>query len=154
MNISIYKNRAFTDLNRGLRLPKINAGISCQRIGISALPERVFNDARSIGANPQLQVKHLVSAVSGHEILVALGRLMPAGVLNESVIGAQIHTHRLTTPGAVRHKLAGNTHVTLGFNHELHGLIVVVSIGVARLGALPQAVITLRVKQALFRETS
>ena len=103
------------------------------------------------------------------EIIPPRGRRMPALILDERSIRPEVHAHGLAAHRAVRHEFARHLHarertsrqrqlavrpryVALRFEHRADRGLVVVRLLVARLAALPEAVIALGVEEPLFVE--
>ena len=79
---------------------------------------------------------------------VARLRRMPALVLNEARVAAQVHGHGCAANGAAGNQLRRNPHVPLLPHHPSYGGFVVIGARVAGLRALPEAVVPLGVEQA------
>ena len=92
---------------------------------------------------------------------------MPAFIFHKRVIRAQIHAHRFSAVWAVRHQFGWDPHaqvsvlrrnkasvfqdlIPLGKQHLSNDFFIVILFLAARLRALKQAVISLRVKQTVF----
>ena len=77
---------------------------------------------------------------------------VPALVLDECIIRAQVHGHRLTADGTFRDKLGRYFHIILKLDHIKHEFFVIVGLVVAGYGALEQAVVALRIEKSLLVE--
>ena len=75
---------------------------------------------------------------------------MPALVLHKRIITAEIHGQRFAAVGTDRKKFARNFHILLPCDHFPDRGFVLKSFLTARLTALEQTIIALRVKQPLF----
>lgn len=88
--------------------------------------------------------------MAAEKILVPAGSGIPAVVLHKGHVTAQVHGHGRAADRAFGDQLGRNFPVLLPGRHLPHRFFVVVGFLVAGLGALPQAVVPLGVKQALF----
>ena len=88
--------------------------------------------------------------MAAEKILVPAGSGVPAVVLYKGHVTAQVHGHGRAADRASGDELGGNLPILLPGHHLPHRFFVVVGFLVAGLGALPQAVVPLGVKQALF----
>lgn len=88
------------------------------------------------------------------EILISVSCGIPALILHEAVITAQVHSHGLAAFGAVREQFWGDTHFRLLCDHPADGGFVIISLLMAWLTALPKAIVTLGVEQPRLIETS
>ena len=79
---------------------------------------------------------------------------MPAFVLHEGIIAAQVHGQRLPAVGTGRKKLGRYFHILLPLDHLPNDLLIIKGLLTARLTALEQTIIALRVEQALFIKAS
>jgi hypothetical protein len=98
----------------------------------------------------KLQEQDMLTFVLSQIIIVPFGYPVPALVLDELIIGAQIHRHGLAAFRAFRYQFGGYLHILLKLDHVLDHCFIVIGLIVTRLGALEQSVITLRVKQFFF----
>ena len=88
------------------------------------------------------------------KILIPARRGIPALILDESIVAAQVHGHGPAALGATRDQLRGDTHVRLLRNHPADGSFVIISLLMARLTALPKAVVALGVEESRLIKTS
>lgn len=88
------------------------------------------------------------------EILIPLGCGIPALILNEAIVTAQIRGLRLTALGAARNQFRRDTHIRLLCDHPADNSLVIISGLMARFAALSKAVVALGVEQPCFIETS
>ena len=79
---------------------------------------------------------------------------VPAFVLHEGIIAAQVHGQRLPAVGTGRKKLGRYFHILLPLDHLPNDLLIIKGLLTARLTALEQTIIALRVEQALFIKAS
>ena len=86
------------------------------------------------------------------ESLVPPGGGIPAFILDEGIVTPQVHGHGTAAPGAAGHQLRGDPHVPLFRKHFADGLLVVIGLLMAGLGALPKAIVPLGVEQPLLVE--
>lgn len=107
----------------------------------------------------------LLSVPRAEEIFVPLRRGVPALVLGKFVVAAQVHRHRSAAVRAARKELRRYRHrwrpicrrrqhtvrygEALRFDHRADGFLVVKRLLTARLTALKQAVVALRVEKML-----
>ena len=107
-----------------------------------------------------------MSVPRAEEIFVPLRRGVPALVLGKFVVAAQVHRNRSAAVRAARKELRRYRHrwrpicrrrqhtvrygEALRFDHRADGFLVVKRLLTARLTALEQTIIALRVEQALF----
>ena len=139
---------AASDLPWGAgRLP-VDAGVDRPWVLPGHPPEGIFDDDRGVAPHPQFQKEHPLPLAAAEEGLIAPGGGVPALVLHEGVVRAQVHGHGPAADGAVGHQPGGHPHVPLLLQHPAHRLLVVVGLGMAGLGALPQAVVPLGVEDA------
>ena len=81
------------------------------------------------------------------KFLVTPCRSVPALVLNKFIVAAQIHRHGFSALRTFWDKLGRYLHILLKFNHIFDNRFIVISCFVARLGALKQPVIPLRIEK-------
>ena len=165
--IGIQRDPPFADLCRAVCLPQIDAGVD--RFGILCRhpPEGVFDNDRGVETDAQFQKEDLLSLAGAEEATVPLRCSVPALVLHKGIVTAEIHGHRPAADRAVRDQFRGNCHVrryalrdsqavipaddiALRFQHLPDEIFVFVSLLTARLAALEQAVIPLRIEKAFF----
>ena len=92
---------------------------------------------------------------SGAEkVLIPLRCSVPAFVFHKGIIAAEIHGHRLATVRADRQKFRWYFHILLPLDHFTDHGFVIEGLLTARLTALEQAVISLRIEQPLFIKAS
>lgn len=72
---------------------------------------------------------------------------MPAPVLDEPVVRAQVRHERLSAPGTARQKIRGDALVLLLLDHHLDHVPVVVGLLVAGTRTLEEAVVSLRIEE-------
>ena len=75
---------------------------------------------------------------------------MPAPVFHKFIIAAEVHGQWFPTVGADRKKFGRDFHILLPFDHFEDHDFVIKGLLTARLAALEQAIIALRVEQPLF----
>ena len=75
---------------------------------------------------------------------------MPTLVLNELVIASQVHCKRFSAMRTDGQKLCRNFHIFLPVEHFKNNILILKSFLTARLTALKQTVIALRVEKSLF----
>ena len=90
--------------------------------------------------------------MTAKKFIISLRSFVPALVLDEGIIGAQIHRHRLAADGTLWDQLGGDFHILLKLDHVLDAFLIVIGLIVARLTALEESVIALSVEKALFVE--
>ena len=140
------------DLLGRVRTFKVDARIARVLVAAGHLPERVFDDAGRVHAHAEFQKEHLPARVFGNERPVARAGGMPALVLDEGIVRAKVHGHRLSADGASGNEFGRDLHIFLPRQHLAHLFFVVVRLFVAGNTALEQPVIALRIKQPPFLE--
>lgn len=130
----------------------VYAGINGLRILRRHLPKRIFDDAWRVVASAKLQKKNVQVLVSAEKFRIPLSSSVPALILHEGVVAAQVHGHGLTADRTAGNELAGHAHVGLLLEHTQNDFFIVVGLLAARLCALEQAIIALRVEQTVFVE--
>ena len=88
--------------------------------------------------------------MAAQEVGVALCSSVPALIFDKRAVCAQVHGHGAAADRAVRHQFSRHPHVPLRCDHAADHLFIVIGLLMTGLAALPQAVVTLGVKQALF----
>ena len=88
--------------------------------------------------------------MSADEIIIPACGGVPALVLDKGIITPQIHCHMRAANRAFGDQLRGYFHILLPRDHLAHYFLIVIGFVVAGFGALPQTVISLRVKK-IFR---
>ena len=146
-NIGIEQNGLRFKAFHGDSLAQIDAGVSgCRILGRHA-QEGHFDNAGGIAADAKLQEQNMAVPMPMQEILIPLGCGIPALILNEVIVTAQIHSHGPAALGATRNQAGRDTHFRLLCNHPTDSCLVIISCLMTRLAALPKAVITLGVEQ-------
>ena len=95
-----------------------------------------------------------MSCAGSEEILIPLRCCVPAFILYKGIITAEIHGQRLAAVRTGRKKLGRDFHIFLPLDHFADHSFVIKGFLTARLTALEQAVIALRVKKPLFVKAS
>ena len=178
---------------RRVRVIEADAGIPGILCSEGHLPEGVFDDSRGVPSDPELEEEHSAAIgpvclrnavfreescclypVNCKEIGVAAGGLVPAVILNERVIRAEVRGHLEAVIGAVRYEPGVNLHPgapvlrekqlsvrsdgkALGEEHFPHHLLIVIGLSegcAMRPAALEKAVVSLRVEEPLLVEAS
>ncbi len=114
------------------------------------LPERIFNNNQCVVTDAQFKKNYLLVFVFVQKILIPLICLVPTLVFNEFIIASQVHCKRFSAMLTDGHKLGWNFHIILPVEHFKNSSLVVKNFLTARLTALKQSVIALRVKKSLF----
>ena len=114
------------------------------------LPEGVLDDDRRIVAYTQFQKENALPTSGAEKVLIPLRCSVPAFVFHKGIIAAEIHGHRLATVRADRQKFRWYFHIFLPLDHFTDHGFVIESLLTARLTALKQAVVALRVEKMLF----
>ena len=138
----------------GAGLAQIDAGIGGPGILRRHAQKRHFDDAGGVAADAEFQKQDATALIPMQKILIPPSCGIPALILHEGIVTAQIHGHGLTALRAARDQLRGDTHVHLLCDHAADGSLVVISGLMARLAALPEAVVTLGVEQPRLIKTS
>ena len=133
---------------------QVEAGVGGFGILGGHTEERHFDDSGRVAADAQFQKQDAAVSVPLEKILIPPGGGIPALVLHESVVTAQIHGHGPAAPGAAGDQFSGNTHVHLLCDHPADSGLVVIGGLMAGLNALPEAVIALSVEQPRLIKTS
>lgn len=116
------------------------------------MPEGILDDGRGVVPHAQLQKEELLPRPGAKKIGVPLRGRVPALVLHKCIVAAEVHGHGSAAVGAAGQQVAGHLHILLPLYHLPHELFVVKRLLTARLAALPQAVVALRVEQPLLIE--
>lgn len=153
-NICINADRLPIYLLRTNCLPLIDTGISGMGVLRRHLPEGVLDDDRRIVAYTQFQKENALPTSGAEKVLIPLRCSVPAFVFHKGIIAAEIHGHRLATVRADRQKFRWYFHIFLPLDHFTDHGFVIESLLTARLTALEQAVISLRIEQPLFIKAS
>ena len=114
------------------------------------LPEWAFDDGRGIIANAQFQKENFLPLPGTQKVFIPLRCPMPAPVFHKFIIAAEVHGQWFPTVGADRKKFGRDFHILLPFDHFEDHDFVIKGLLTARLAALEQAIIALRVEQPLF----
>ena len=112
--------------------------------------EGILDNHRRVRTHAQLQEHDPRSFVPPQEILVAPRRLIPALVLHEGIIYAQVHGQGTAAARTARNQFGGDLHIPLLRSHAAHRLLIVEGFLAAGLGALPETIVSLGVEQMLF----
>lgn len=131
----------------GEGLAQVEAGVGGFGILGGHAEERHFDNAGRVAADAQLQKQDAAVPVPLQKILISSGGGVPALVLHESVVTAQIHGHGPAASGAAGDQRRGDTHSRLLCDHPADSGLVVIGGLMAGLAALPEAVIALGVEQ-------
>ena len=148
--ICIHADRLLFNLLRAYRLTLIDTSIDGIRVLCCHLPEGVLDDNGGVVADSQLQKENPLPLAGAQKILVPLCHSVPALVLYEGIVAEEVHRHRLAAVRANRKKLGRDSHILLPLDHFTDHGFVIKGLLTARLTALEQAVIALRVEQPLF----
>ena len=135
---------------RASRLPLVDADIGGVGVLGCHLPEGVFDDDRRIVPNAQFQKEDFPACTGTEKILIPLRRPVPALVLHKCIIAAQVHGQRFAAAGADGEQLGRDFHIFLPLDPFTDHSFIIKGFLTARLTALEQAVIALRVKKPLF----
>lgn len=146
-DIGIEQNGLLFKTSRCDGLPQIDAGVSGLGILGRHAQKRYFDDAGGIAAHAELQKQNAAVPVPAQEVLVSMSCGIPARILYESIICAQVHGHGPAAPGTARDQLRGDPHIRLLGDHLSDGILVVIGFLTAGLAALPKAIVALGVKQ-------
>ena len=114
------------------------------------LPEGVLDDDRRIVAYTQFQKENALPTSGAEKVLIPLRCSVPAFVFHKGIIAAEIHGHRLATVRADRQKFRWYFHIFLPLDHFTDHGFVIESLLTARLTALKQPLVALRVEKMLF----
>ena len=133
---------------RANRLTLVDADIGGVRVLGCHLPEGVLDDDRCIVPNAQFQKEDFPACTGTEKILIPLCCSAPALVLYKFIIAAQVHGQRLAAVGTDGEQLGRDFHILLPLDHFTNDRFVIKSFLTARLTALEQTVIALRVEQA------
>lgn len=133
-------------------LPLVDADVGGVWVLGCHLPERVFDDNGRIVPNAQFQKEDFLPCAGPEKVFIPFRCSVPAFVLHEGIIAAQVHGQRLPAVGTGRKKLGRYFHILLPLDHLPNDLLIIKGLLTARLTALEQAVIALRVEQPLFVE--
>ena len=131
-------------------LPLVDADVGGVWVLGCHLPERVFDDNGRIVPNAQFQKEDFLPCAGPEKVFIPFHCSVPAFVLHEGIIAAQVHGQRLPAVGTGRKKLGRYFHILLPLDHLPNDLLIIKGLLTARLTALEQTVIALRVEQALF----
>lgn len=152
-DIGVKQDGLFFKPAYGEGLAQVEAGVGGLGILGGHAEERHFDNAGCIAADAQFQKQDAAVPVPLQKILISPGGGIPALVLHESVVTAQVHGHGSSAPGAAGDQFGGNTHVRLLRDHPADSGLVVIGGLMAGLAALPEAVIALGVEQPRLIET-
>lgn len=151
-DVAVDADRLLGDLRQAGCLPAIDAGIDGVLVFGRHLPKGIFDDDRRVVADARFKKQDLLSAAGAQEIFVSFCCPVPALVLDEFVVGAQVHRHRPPAVRADRQQICRDQPVFPPRDHRADRGLVVKSFLTARPAAPEQAVIALRVEQPLFVE--
>ena len=149
-NVVIDYNRAIRNFFRGECLSLIDAGVGCVGVLGCHLPERIFDDDRRVVAHAQLQKEDFLPFAGAQEIRISFGCSVPALVLYKFIIAAEVHGHGFAAMRADGEKFRRYFHIFLPLHHLPNDGFVIESFLTARLAALEQTIIALRIEQPLF----
>ena len=135
-------------------LSLIDTGVDCVWILRGHLPEGIFDDNGRIVPNAQFQKEDFLPCAGPKKVFIPFRCSVPAFVLHEGIIAAQVHGQRLPAMGTGRKKLGRYFHILLPFDHLPNDRLIIKGLLTARLTALEQTIIALRVEQALFIKAS
>lgn len=138
---------------RGVGIAGVYADIGCVRIFVGQFPEWMFDDARRIFSDAQFQKQQTKPLMAVEKVLIAGAGLIPSLVLYKGIVTAQVHGHGPAAEGTVGHKPGRYTHILLFGDHTPYGFLVVIGDLMTGLGALPETIIPLRIKQPPFVKT-
>ena len=135
-------------------LPLVDADVGGVWVLGCHLPERVFDDNGRIVPNAQFQKEDFSACMGTEEILIPLRCCVPAFILDKLVVRTQVHGQWFPTVGTDWKKLGRYFHILLPLDHLPNDLLIIKGLLTARLTALEQTIIALRVEQALFIKAS
>ena len=135
-------------------LPLVDADVGGVWVLGCHLPERVFDDNGRIVPNAQFQKEDFLPCAGPEKVFIPFRCSVPAFVLHEGIIAAQVQGQRLPAVGTGRKKLGRYFHILLPLDHLPNDLLIIKGLLTARLTALEQTIIALRVEQALFIKAS
>lgn len=115
-------------------------------------PEWILDNGGSVVPHTKLQIQDPFPFVLVQVLLIAAVGLIPSVILHKGLIAAQIHRHGTAADRAVGNERCGDPHVFLLRNHLPYFIFVAVGLGVTRCDALPEAVISLGLKQPVRME--
>ncbi len=148
-DVGVDTDRLFHDLIGTEALAEVHADVGRILIICRQPPKRILDDDRGVAADSEFKIHDVLVPVYFDEIVVPLCRFVPTLVLDEFVVGAQVHGHRLAADGTARDQLGRDLHILLPFDHCDDRVLVVVGFVMARHGALEQAVVALCIEQPL-----
>lgn len=118
--------RAVGNLVRDVRAVRVDGGVARVRGVQRHAQERNFDNTRRVRAHADLEEEHLFVDVFLKKFFIPRACGVPALVLDERRVAAQIHGHRSAAHGATRYQLGRNAHIALFCDHFAHGTFVVV----------------------------
>lgn len=145
-NIGIEQNGLRFKTFYGDGLTQVDAGVGGLGILRYHAQERHFDDAGSIPADAKFQEQDAAVLMPMQKILIPPSCGIPALILHESIVTAQIHGHGLAASGAARDQLGRDTHFRLLCNHLADNSLVIISDLMARPAALPEDVVALGIE--------
>ena len=134
--VGIDQDTAIGDFCRSDCLTKIDARVRSALVFGGYLPKRVLDDDGRVAAYAKLKKQNAHIAVAAQKILVAIGRSIPASILHERIVGAQVHRKWGAAVGATGHEYRRDAQVLLGGDHVSHEFFVVPGFLTAGLTAL------------------
>ena len=137
------------NLPGGGGLAQVQAGIHRPGVGGGHPPEGILDDHRGVVPHPQLQKKELLPLTGAEKAFIPLRRPVPALILREAVVTAEVHGHGPAAVGAPGRQVGGHPHIPLALHHLPDRLPVVKGLLTAELRALERAVIPLGIEQPL-----
>lgn len=152
-DVHVQAQRASGQPVRHLAGPEAYADVARPAVVRGHPPERVLDDPGGVVPHAELQIEGPPVHRALGELTVASGGLVPSPVLDERVVGAEVHGHGTAATRAARHQLGRDPHVPLLPAHPADHALVVVCALAAGARALPQPVVALRVEQAPLVET-
>lgn len=153
-NISIEQNGLRFKSFHSDGLAQIDAGIGGLGILSRHTQKRHFDDTGGISADAEFQEQDTPVPMPTQEILIPLGCGVPALILHKAVVTAQVRSLRFAALRAARNQLRRDTHFRLLRNHLADSSLVIISGLMARLTALPKAVVALGIEQPRLIKTS
>ena len=149
-DIPVNANRSVGDLIRTEHLAAVDTGVSRAGILRCHLPEGILDDDRRVIPDAEFEKQYLLSLTGAQEVCIPPRRRVPAIVLDKPVVRTKIHSQGVAAVRTARDERRRNFHVLLLCDHLPDNRFIVPCLLTARLAALKQSVVALRVKQPLF----
>ncbi len=151
-DIPVNANRSVGNFVGTEHLAAIDAGVGRAGIFRGHLPKGILDDDRRVIPDTEFEKQYLLSLTGAQEVCIPPRRRVPALVLDKPVVRAKIHGQGLSAVRTARDERRRNFHVLLLCDHLPDNRFIVPCLLTARLTALKQPVVALRVKQPLFVE--